>query len=102
MDRVGFPTFVQGATATEALQKVPYIRGWPRGWKPEASKDWMTVGTGVRHALVSKLADVINSDHRNLEQQWTDWEAFLGAEYLCYVRDTKFIHFSCLGCQNPI
>jgi hypothetical protein len=100
MDRVGSPTSVQGATATEALQKVPYIRGWPRGWKPEESKDWMTVGTGVRHALVSEHADEINSDH--LEQQWSEWEVFLGPEYLRYVQTTKFIHFSCPGCQNPI
>ena len=61
---------MNGGTATECLRQVPYMRGW-EGSGPDV-KDWMTVGTGLKLALVDAQVNEVAVEGRTLEKQWAD------------------------------
>ncbi len=110
MQAMGEPTQVEFETATEALQAVPYIRGWR---SEKEAKHWMAVGTGTAHEIVAEHEDEIDVE-QPVEEQWKQWgeiftnrnlDDILGhrlPEYVEYVQGKAFPKFECPGCQKEI
>ena len=110
MKSIGKPAPLKGATATEILRAVPYVRGCKMAAKPVR---WTTVGTGVVHELVEEYADKVSSSG-SIEEQWEQWEEILRNEdaedilapkiknYVAYVRNTNFDWFECPTCKELI
>lgn len=112
MEPVGEPTQVDFRTATEALQAVPYIRGWMMSEK-EDPMHWMSVGTGTAHEIVVEHEDEIDLE-KPIGEQWTQWgEIFTNREkddilayrlpdYVEYVQGKAFPKFHCRVCNKEI
>ena len=102
MEVVDPPEYVQGTTAIEMLEQVPYVHGWPTSHAELKNvHDWMTVGTGIGHKLVEEHAEQVSSV-APIKEQWSEWEGFLDKEYMHYVQHTKFAWFACPVCQVRI
>lgn len=80
--------------------KVPIMRGWNGSSKPQ---NWMTVGSGRKvEAVMPNMDKILAESKGDVEEEWNGWARLLSAEYVDFVRRTKFIFHPCPECSNYI